>query len=77
MYIYTPFCRNRITLYRYVTVLIVPHMDIELEDKNKNNCIIVKNCLQLPRRDFIQAVVKKVMLTLFTYVVNPYGVSGS
>ena len=31
MYIYTPCCRNRITLYRYVTVFIVPHIDIELE----------------------------------------------
>ena len=35
MYIYTPFCRNRITLYRYVTVFIMPHMGIELEDNKQ------------------------------------------
>ena len=28
-------CRNRITLHRYVTVFIVPHMDIELEDNKQ------------------------------------------
>ena len=31
MYIYTPLCRYWITLYRYVLVFIVPHVDIELE----------------------------------------------
>ena len=35
MYIYTPLCRNEITLYRYVMVFIVPHMEIELEDNKQ------------------------------------------
>ena len=35
MYIYTPLCRYWITLYRYVLVFIVPHMDIELEDNKQ------------------------------------------
>ena len=35
MYIYTPLCRYWITLYRYVLVLIVPHVDIELEDNKQ------------------------------------------
>ena len=35
MYIYTPLCRYRITLYRYVLVFIVPHVDIELEDNKQ------------------------------------------
>ena len=32
MYIYIPLCRYWIALYRYVSVVIVPHVDIELED---------------------------------------------
>ena len=35
IYMYTAFCRNRITLHRYVTVFIVPHMDIEQEDNKQ------------------------------------------
>ena len=35
MYIYTPLCRYWITLYRYVLVFIVPHVDIELEDNKQ------------------------------------------
>ena len=35
MYIYTLFCRNQITLYRYEMVFIVPHRDIELEDNKQ------------------------------------------
>ena len=35
MYIYTPLCRYWITLYRYVLVFIVLHMDIELEDNKQ------------------------------------------
>ena len=34
-YIYTPLCRYWITLYRYVLVFIVPHVDIELEDNEQ------------------------------------------
>ena len=39
MYIYTPLCRYWITLYRYVLVFIVPHVDIELED-NKRSLVL-------------------------------------
>ena len=35
MYIYTPLCRYWITLYRYVLVFILPHVDIELEDNKQ------------------------------------------
>ena len=35
MYIYTSLCRYWITLYRYVLVFIVPHVDIELEDNKQ------------------------------------------
>ena len=35
MYIYTPLCRYWITLYRYVLVFIVSHVDIELEDNKQ------------------------------------------
>ena len=35
MYIYAPLCRYWITLYRYVLVFIVPHVDIELEDNKQ------------------------------------------
>ena len=35
MYIYTPLCRYWITLYRYVLVFIVPHVDIKLEDNKQ------------------------------------------
>ena len=35
MYIHTPFCRDRIILFRYVLVFIGPHMDIELEDNKQ------------------------------------------
>ena len=35
MYIYTPLCIYWITLYRYVLVFIVPHVDIELEDNKQ------------------------------------------
>ena len=35
MYIYTTLCRYWITLYRYVLVFIVPHVDIELEDNKQ------------------------------------------
>ena len=35
MYIYTPLCRYWITLYRYVLVFIVPHVDIELQDNKQ------------------------------------------
>ena len=35
MYIYTPLCRYWITLYRYVLVFIVLHVDIELEDNKQ------------------------------------------
>ena len=35
MYIYTPLCRYWITLYRYVLVFIMPHVDIELEDNKQ------------------------------------------
>ena len=35
MYIYTPLCRYWIALYRYVLIFIVPHVDIELEDKKQ------------------------------------------
>ena len=35
MYIYTPLCSYWITLYRYVLVFIVPHVDIELEDNKQ------------------------------------------
>ena len=35
MYIYTPLCRYWITLYRYVLVFIVPHVDIEQEDNKQ------------------------------------------
>ena len=35
MYIYTPLCRYWITLYMYVLVFIVPHVDIELEDNKQ------------------------------------------
>ena len=31
----TPLCRYWITLYRYVLVFIVPHVDIELEDNKQ------------------------------------------
>ena len=55
MYNYTPFCRTRITLYRYVTVFIVPHMDIELEDNKQffpNIPRIILNFLNvLPNED--------------------------
>ena len=35
MYIYSPFCRKWITLYRCVAVFIVPHMDIVPEDNKQ------------------------------------------
>ena len=35
MYIYTLLCRYWIALYRYVLVVIVPHVDIELEDNKQ------------------------------------------
>ena len=35
MYIYTPLCRYWITLFRFVLVFIVPHVDIELEDNKQ------------------------------------------
>ena len=35
MYNYSPLCRYWITLYRYVLVFIVPHVDIELEDNKQ------------------------------------------
>ena len=35
MYIYTPLCRYWITLYWYVLVFIVLHVDIELEDNKQ------------------------------------------
>ena len=47
MYIYTPLCRYWITLYRYVLVFIVPHVDIELEDNKQ----FISN---IPHRQFMQ-----------------------
>ena len=35
MYIYTSLCRYWITLYRYLLIFIVPHVDIELEDNKQ------------------------------------------
>ena len=45
MYIYTPSCRYWITLYRYVLVFIVPHVDIELEDNKQ----FISNIPRMPR----------------------------
>ena len=45
MYIYTPLCRYWITLYRYVLVFIVPHVDIELEDNKQ----FISNIPRMPR----------------------------
>ena len=47
MYIYTPLCRYWITLYRYVLVFIVPHVDIELEDNKQFISNIPRICLAL------------------------------
>ena len=55
MYIYTPLCRYWITLYRYVLVFIVPHVDIKLEDNKQ----FISN---IPRMCFIQQKVNMSLL---------------
>ena len=47
MYIYTPLCSYWITLYRYILVFIVPHVDIELEDNKQFISNIPRMCSRM------------------------------
>ena len=62
MYIYTPLCRYWITLYRYVLVFIVPHVDIELEDNKQ----FISN---IPRTSV--SVIPCVIKTTSIYAIPP------
>ena len=63
MYIYTPLCRYWITLYRYVLVFIVPHVDIELEDNKQfiSNipCVYIENFENLVMNQLLDLETKK------------------
>ena len=52
MYIYTLLCRYWINLDRYVLFFILPHMDMEIEDKKQ----FITN---IPRIKFKQVAVKE------------------
>ena len=62
MYIYTPFYRYWITLYRYVFVFIVPHVDIELEDNKQ----FISN---IPRMVYVSARIQ--IYCDYNVVLNP------
>ena len=57
MYIYTPLCRYWITLYRYVLVFIVPHVDIELEDNKQFISNILRSLQQNDALNGLQVTV--------------------
>ena len=67
MYIYTPLCRYWITLYRYVLVFIVPHVDIELEDNKQ----FISN---IPRSHTATVVLEKLsfIIIFFLNLVRPW-----
>ena len=63
MYIYTPLCTYWIALYRYVLVVIVPHVDIELEDNKQ----FISNIPRIPRFSFKASwFSRRRFLSLFT-----------
>ena len=68
MYIYTPLCRYWITLYRYVLVFIVPHMDIELEDNKQFISNIPRICIYF----FIKAFMLWVLIQMSIHSICFY-----